>query len=612
MHVSGQREISGPSVVALPKSGGLADALFDRARTHPHGTVVSRPGKGGVTLHLDAQQLGDIVMALAKGLLVAGVRFGDRVGVMSQPRYEWTLLDYALWSIGAVTVPVPYNAPVAQAECILGGSEAIACFVEDVEGAMTVGPLLTRLPGLRHLWQLDTGALSQLESAGFTVEDHDVHRHRLAVMPDTPASIVHTSGTMGRPKGFLITHGSMMLGAAGLVDSFAEVFRTATDSGAGILLHAPFENLTTRMTQVAAVQAGVPLAHQPSATPAELSGTLRVVRPSVLVTGTRTLERFVADFRRSAETGGRVGSFGLAVDVAVQYAEAKERKRLGTGTGPTPKLAVQHDVFDRGVYTDFRQMLGERLRHVLVCGSGVRRRLGLLWAGAGVAVHESYGLAEAGGPVTVGPPDLVKCGTAGRPLPGTSVHVDEDGQIWVHSDRNADSCGVAGVRGSAPAPEWLATGDVGRLDDDGLLTVLGRAEDALVTSDGRRVLPLPLEEDIRAHPLIIDCVVVGHGRPYAAALITLDTEAVFHWLRMCDHRAPTVHELPSDSALQSEITRAVLAANKRAPQGCGVRTFRLLVRQFTVEQGLLTSSLQPRRRQIEERFASDVDALYTT
>lgn len=606
MNTSGPNQVSNPTVVHIPKLGGLADMVFDRGAGNPR-EVAIRIRQGGRLHDIEAFAFGQDVMSVAKGLLSAGVRGGDRVGVMSRPRYEWTLLDFALWSLGALPVPVPHDAPADLAEWILKDVEACACIVEDTNQAMTVAPLLSRLRSLRHLWQMDTGALNELRAAGRPCHDQDVHQYRLSLTADSPATIVHTAGSMGRPKACLITHGNLRRAAGNLLHAYGSAFREG--SSGGVLLYAPFQHLTTRVMQNAALLGRIPLSHQVPCSPSALTRVLRTARPAILLAETHTAEGMVAAFRETAEVDGRMGSFGLAVDVAVRYAEAQERRRHGQGGGPGAKLALQHDLFDRNVYAPLRKALGGRLRHIVLCGTGVRRRLGLLWAGVGIDVHESYGLAETTGPVALGPPDRLKHGTAGRPLPGSSLYIDSVDQIWVHGAQNFRR--YVGEAGTARTPgDWIATGDIGRLDADGHLMVVGRVGDAFETAGGVRVVPLPLENEIRAHPLVVHCVVVGQRRPYPAALITLDLDAVAHWMHVSGRPTKAEDQVHTDTALQAEINRAVVAANKTAPPGSAIRTFRLLSRQFIVGHGLSASSVRPARAWVEERFKADIDALY--
>ncbi|MFE9043440.1 AMP-dependent synthetase/ligase [Streptomyces sp. NPDC007818] len=602
MNGPGPRDTRAPGAAPPPpRSGGLADIVWEETGAPRQRVAVSVRGAGGVR-HLTVRALRQEVLALAKGFLGSGIGPGDRVGVMCVTRYEWTLVDFALWSIGAASVPVPYGSPVAEAEWILGGSRARACVVEDVDQAMTVAPLLSRLPGLHRLWQLDAGGLDLLYRAGAGCDDSAVHRHRRAVGPGTVASVVHTAGTTGPPKACLITHGNLRAAADRLLHVYGDVLESR--EGVGVLLHAPFEDVTTRVVQLAALLTGGGIAHQPPCSPTELRATLKELRPDVLVTEPRTTEGLVAAFRESAEREGRAGAFGAALDIAVRHAEARERGGLGSGA----RVRVQHDVLDRRIYSDLRESLGGNLRHVLLCGTGMRRRPGLFWAGIGVRAHESYGLTELTGAVTLGPPGRLRQGTAGLPLPGTTLHVDETGHLWVRGEHTSTSYAADGA--PLPRHDWVATGDLGRLDPDGRLTVLGRVDDLLVTADGTQVMPLPLEEEVRAHPLVVHCVVVGHGRPYVGALITLDPRAVAHWLRMCGRRPLTPRELTHDPELLAEIHRVVLTANRKAPAGAAIRTFRVLPGRFTAEQGLLTRASQPRRRRVEQVHAAEVEALY--
>ncbi|MFF0483227.1 AMP-dependent synthetase/ligase [Streptomyces sp. NPDC004435] len=605
MSSSGLRQISIPPAVDIPRTGGLADTLSDRCRDRPDGDAVWIRA-GDTRRAIGVRAFREDVMAVAKGLLAAGVGFGDRVGVMCRPRYEWTLLDFALWSLGALPVPVPHDAPVARAERILRDAGARACVVEDVDQAMTVGPLLSRLPGLRDLWQLDSGAMDALRTAGAWLHDEEVEQHRRAVLADTPATVVHTAGTTGAPKACLLTHGNLRAAAGNLLHACEGMFQ----QDAVLLLHTPFDHPTTRVAQLAAVMSGAPLAYQGPCSSVELGRALRTLRPSLLLAEPPAVEGLVAGLREAAETEGRVGSFSVAVDVAVRYAEARERRSLGTGGGPGPKLAVQHELFDRNLYAAFRESLGGRLRNVVLCGSGLRRRMGLLCAGAGLDVHETYGLAETTGTVTLGPPGRTRHGTAGRPLPGTSLCLDEDEQIWVRGPQTLH--GYVGDRAAVRASHgWLPTGDIGRIDDEGYLTVAGRLADTFVTAAGVRIVPTPLEDAVRAHPLVGHCVVVGEGRPFPAALVTLDLEAVAHWLHVSGRPETSLRRIHEDRALQSEVNRAVVAANKSAPPGSAIRAFRLLTRRPTVEHGLLTSSMRPIRARIEERLGTDIEALYS-
>ncbi|MFE0043867.1 AMP-dependent synthetase/ligase [Streptomyces albireticuli] len=605
------REFTVPPLVTSPHVGGLADTVFAHAERDPGRVALGRRDAGGAWRDVTAAVFRDEVLALAKGLLAEGVRFGDRVAVMSRTRYEWTLFDFALWSIGAQPVPLYPTASAEQVFWILRDAGVTACVVEHEDHAMTVGSVVDRLPRLTRLWQLDAGAVAALTAAGERIGDEVVHRHRRAVTPSSPATVVHTSGTTGRPRGCVLTHANFMAEADNVVARYGSVFRSRPGDEAATLLFLPLAHVFGRMVQVAAVRGRVKLGHQPELTAAELLPALRGFRPTFVLAVPYVFERLFAEARRTAEGAGRGEPFGKAVDVAVRYAEARERRAFGLGPGPGAALRGRHRLYDRLVYAKVREALGGRVRHAMSGGSAMDRRLGLFFAGAGVSVLEGYGLTETTGAAVANPPGRTRFGTVGQPVPGTSVRLADDGEVWLRGGQV-----FAGYLDDPKATEavlrdgWLATGDLGTLDADGYLTITGRKKEILVTSGGKSVSPLPLEERVRAHPLVAHCVVVGNDRPYVGALITLDQEAVTHWLRMRGRPAPEWTVLIRDPDVEAEVRRAVVAANTMVSQAESIRAFRILGGQFTEGRGLLTPSLKLRRKVVEEVYAREVEELY--
>lgn len=605
------REFSVPPLATAPQVGGLADTVFDRAAEDPDRVALARKDADGTWREVTAGQFRDEVLALAKGLLAEGVRFGDRVGIMARTRYEWTLFDYAIWAVGAQSVPVYPTSSAEQLRWILWDSGATACVVEHEDHAMTVGSVVDRLPQLRRLWQLDTGAVEHLCAAGERLEDDVVHRHRLALTPDSPATVVYTSGTTGRPKGCVLTHANFMAETDNIIEAYAHILRPRPGFEPSSLLFLPLAHVLGRMSQVGAFRAGAVLGHQPAMDAESLLPDLAAFQPTFIIAVPYVFERIFRAARRRAEREGRLGAFDKAVDVAVRYAQAQEHKAFGTGPGPGPGLRMRHQVYDKLVYAKLREALGGRCRHAMSGGSAMERRLGLFLDGAGIRVFEGYGLTETTAAATANPPDRTRFGTVGRPIPGTSVRIAEDGEIWLR--------GGQVFPGYLNAPEatdrtlrdgWLATGDLGSLDEDGYLTITGRKKDILVTSGGKSVAPQVLERAVCNHPLVSQCLVVGNDRPFVAALVTLDPEAVSHWLRMRDKPAVTAAELVRDPDLETEIRRAVVSANTQVSQAESIRTFRILAHQFTEEHGLLTPSLKLRRKAIEQAYAKEIEALY--
>lgn len=605
------REFTVPPMAAAPHVGGLADVVFDYAEEDPHRIALGRKDASGKWLDVTSGTFRDEVLALAKGLIAHGVRFGDRVALMSRTRYEWTLFDFALWAVGAQSVPVYPTSSAEQVLWMLHDAEVSAVMVEHEDHAMTVASVIDQLPQLKRLWQLDTDAVSELVAAGAHVEDEVVHRHRRAVTPDSVATVIYTSGTTGRPKGCVITHANFMFETETMASRWESVFHSRPGDEAATLLFLPLAHVFGRMVEVTAIRGRVKLGHQPELSAKALMPDLVTFRPTFILAVPYIFEKVFNGARRKAETEGRLGPFDKAVDIAVKYAEAMEARAFGTGPGPSAGLRMQHQFFDKVVYKKVREAMGGRIRHAMSGGSGMERQLGLFFAGAGVTVYEGYGLTETTAAATANPPERTRYGTVGQPIPGTTVHIAADGEIWVYG-RNVFS-GYLGDPKSTDAvlnDGWLATGDLGALDEDGYLTITGRKKEILVTSGGKSVSPAGLEERVRAHPLVAQCIVVGNDRPYIAALVTVDQESVEHWLAMQGRQRLSPGELVRDPDLEMEVRRAVVAANTAVSQAESIRTFRILAHQFTEEHGLLTPSLKLKRKAIETAYAAEVDALY--
>ncbi|MEE4546032.1 long-chain fatty acid--CoA ligase [Streptomyces sp. V4-01] len=605
------RQFTVPPLVTTPQAGGLADAVFGNAEQSPDQVVLGRADGRGGWLEITAAQFRDEVVAVAKGLLAEGVRFGDRVAIMSRTRYEWTLFDFALWAIGAQSVPVYPTSSSDQVRWMLHDSDAVAAIVEHEDHAMTIGAAVDELPLLTRLWQLDADCVGELTEAGRLIGDDVVERHRLAVTPDAPATVIYTSGTTGRPKGCVLSHANFMAETDNVVARWEPVFANKPGEEPSTLLFLPLAHVFGRMVEVACVRHRIRLGHQPSMAAADVIPDLATFRPTFVLAVPYVFEKVFQAARRKAEAGGKLGVFDKAVDVAVRHAEAMEARAFGTGPGPGTGLRMQHQLYDKLVYSKVREALGGRVRHGISGGSAMERRLGLFFSGAGVTIYEGYGLTESTAAATANPPEQTRFGTVGLPVPGTTVLIGEDGEIWLrggqifHGYLNNEKATDEVLREG-----WLATGDIGSLDEDGYLTITGRKKEILVTSGGKSVSPVALEEKVRAHPLVAQCVAVGNNRPFVAALITLDPEAVTHWLTMRGKPDMPPSELVHDSELELEIRRAVAAANTLVSQAESIRTFRILAAQFSEERGTLTPSLKLKRRVIETVYAAEVDALY--
>ncbi|MFE2965823.1 AMP-dependent synthetase/ligase [Streptomyces sp. NPDC059340] len=605
------REFTNPPLASAPPVGGLADVVFDHAQEDPLRAAFGRKDENEQWRDVTAAEFRDEVLALAKGLLAQGIRFGDRVAIMSRTRYEWTLFDYALWTIGAHVVPMYSTSSAEQVFWMLHDAQVSAAVVEHEDHAMTIATVIDRLPQLHKLWQLDSGAVQELYEAGAGIDDEVVHRHRRAVTPESIATIIYTSGTTGRPKGCVISHANFMAEASTVIGLMEPIFTSKRDNGASTLLFLPLAHVFGRMVQVAGVLGKVKLGHQPQMHAAVLLPDLAAFQPTFILAVPYIFEKVFNAARRKAEKDGKAGAFEKAVEVAVRYADAIEAKAWGIGAGPSASLRMQHQFFDKVVYTKMRAAMGGRVRHAVSGGSAMDRRLGLFFAGAGIQIYEGYGLTETTAAAVVTPPERTRYGTVGQAIPGTTVHIADDGEIWLHGGNIFQGyLNDPKATDAALHDGWLATGDLGTLDEDGFLTITGRKKEILVTSGGKSVSPGVLEERVRDHPLVAQCIVVGNDRPYIAALVTLDSEAVEHWLQMRGKARLSPSDLVRDPDLETEVRRAVVAANTLVSQAESIRTFRILANQFTEEHGLLTPSLKLKRKAIENAYATEVEALY--
>ncbi|MCQ4082363.1 AMP-dependent synthetase/ligase [Streptomyces sp. RB6PN25] len=604
------REITEPVLVTTPQVGGLADTLFENAVKRPD-TVQFGRKLDGRWADVTTAEFRDQVMALARGLLAQGVRFGDRVAIMSRTRYEWTLFDFALWTIGAQPVPVYPTSSSEQLGWILQETAAVGCVLEHDGHAMTLGSVVDGLPELARVWQLDAGAVEQLTADGERIGEEVVHRHRLAVTPDAVATVIYTSGTTGRPRGCVLTHSNFMAECDNLIARWRPIFEPGGGEQPSTLLFLPLAHVFGRMVEVAAIRAGGRLGHQPDMSAEALLPDFAAFRPTFVLAVPYVFEKIFKAARRKAQQAGNLTVFDQAAEVAVRFAEACERRAFGTGPGPTAALRVQHRFFDALVYRKVRQAMGGKVQNAVSGGSTMGRRVGLFFDGAGVTIYEGYGLTESTAAATANPPGRVRFGTVGRPVPGTTVHLTDDGEIILRGG-TVFSGYLGDAEGTAEALQdgWLRTGDLGVLDDDGYLTITGRKKEIIVTASGKNLLPAILEQRVQDHPLIEQCLVVGNDRPYVAALVTLDPDATAHWLAMRGKPPLGPQDLVRDAALHAEVRRAVSAANTLVSKAESIRTFRIVPTPFTEERGLVTPSRKLRRRAIEDAYAKEIEALY--
>ncbi|WP_069174490.1 AMP-dependent synthetase/ligase [Streptomyces griseus] len=606
------REASVPRFAPIVRSGSLAEIPFDNAREAPSEAVLSRKRADGSWQDVSAADFAAEVLAVAKGLVAEGLQPGDRVAIMAPTTYEWTLLDFASWVAGLVTVPVYPTSSAFQTRWILQDSGAAACAVEGKELGRMVSLERQQLGDLTHLWQLDTGVIGRLKKLGRHIPDAVIAARRATLGPDTPATLIYTSGTTGRPKGCVLTHGNFFAEVDNAIALLHPVFTSVSKRPASTLLFLPLSHVFGRMVAIGCMRARVRLGHAPSIRTEDLLADLAGFRPSFLLAIPYVLEKVYNTGRATAEKMGRVSSFDRAARVAERYGEAVEAAEHGTGPGPGLGLRAARALYDPLVYRRIRAALGGQVRYVICGGSPLGSRLAAFYAGAGIQIFEGYGLTETTAAATVTPPLKPRLGTVGWPLPGTAVRIADDGEVLLRGGQVFRGYWDTARNEAVPDRDdgWFATGDLGALDEEGYLTITGRKKDILITSGGKNVIPAPLEDWLRAHPLVSQCIVVGDNRPFVSALITLEPDGLAHWRRMRKKEGVPLSELVRDEELRSTLQRAVDEANRLVSRAESIRTFTVLPKDFTEESGHLTPSLKLKRDAITRDFAEEIEALY--
>ncbi|WP_030812858.1 AMP-dependent synthetase/ligase [Streptomyces sp. NRRL S-337] len=595
------REFSLPALYEVPADGNLTDLIRRNAAQHPDVAVMGRKVNGGWQDVTAATFLAE-VRAAAKGLMASGIQPGDRVGLMSRTRYEWTLLDFAIWSAGAITVPVYETSSAEQIQWILGDSGAVACLVETPTHEATVESVRDRLPDLENIWQIERDAIARLRAAGAGITDDEVDARSALADADAPATIVYTSGTTGRPKGCVLSHRSFFAECGNVVERLRPLFRTGDSS---VLLFLPIAHVFGRLVQVASVMAPIKLGHAPDIK--NLTEDLASFRPTLVLGVPRVFEKVYNSARAKAQADGKGKIFDKAADTAIAYSRA-----LDTPEGPPLGLKLKYKVFDRLVYGKLRAVLGGRATHAISGGAPLGDRLGHFYRGIGFTALEGYGLTESCAATAFNPWDRQKIGTVGQPLPGSVVRIADDGEVLLHGEHLfTEYWNNPTATEEALSDGWFHTGDLGTLDEDGYLAITGRKKEILVTAGGKNVAPAVIEDRIRAHALIAECMVVGDGRPFIGALVTLDEEFLPRWAE--EHGRPagsTPAELASDPELLAAVQRAVDDGNAAVSQAESVRKFRILPTQFTEESGHVTPSLKLKRNVVAKDFAEEIEAIY--
>jgi long-chain acyl-CoA synthetase len=592
-------EITTPAIVPTATEGNLTNLIAERAWFEPERVTMSRP-LGDGWQPVTAREVEEEVRATAKGLIAAGIQIGDRVAIMARTRYEWTILDFAIWYAGGCVVPIYETSSAEQVDWILNDSGAVGLIVETPthkELALTVLPSHTK-----HVWVMTEDVLSTLRNAGSNISDDEIDRRRNALVPSSLATLIYTSGTTGRPKGVQLTHSNFLSECGNVVEGASDLF---LKPGGSTLLFLPVAHVFGRMVQIGAIRAGLHLAHC-SDPVGRLQPDMASFKPTFVLAVPRIFEKIYNGAEAKAEAAGKGKIFRKAAAVAIAYSEAQDKR------GFNPMLTLKHALFDKLVYAKIRAAMGGAVEAAISGGAPLGVRLGHFYRGAGITILEGYGLTETTAGATLNLTNHLRIGSVGRPIPGNAVKIAEDGEVLIR--------GPIVMRGywqnDAANQEvfdgqWFKSGDLGRLDDEGFLYITGRKKELIVTAGGKNVAPAVLEDRLRAHPLVSQCMVVGDNQPFIASLITVDQDMLKGWIAANNKSGATMDTLRNDPDLIAVIQTAVDEANKAVSKAESIRKFTILPTDFTIAGGQLTAKLSLKRHVIGEQYAAEIAALFT-
>lgn len=596
------REISVPAPFTVGEHDNVAAMVFEHERDDPDYVIYQRL-IDGVWTDVTCAEAANQIRAAALGLISLGVQAGDRVVIFSATRYEWAILDFAILAVGAVTVPIYETSSAEQVRWVLQDSEAVVLFAETDSHATMVAELSGSVPALREVLQIagsGPNALDRLTEAGASVDPAELTARLAALRSTDPATLIYTSGTTGRPKGCQLTQSNLVHEIKGARAYHPTLLR----KGERLLVFLPLAHVLARAISMAAFHSKVTVGFTSDIK--NLLPMLAVFKPTVVVSVPRVFEKVYNTAEQNAANTGKGRIFAIAAQTAVDWSEACDRG------GPGLLLRAKHAVFDRLVYRKLRAALGGNCRAAVSGGAPLGARLGHFYRGAGLTIYEGYGLSGTSGGVAISQFNDLKIGTVGKPVPGNSLRIADDGELLVRGGvvfsgywRNEQATTEAFTDG------WFKTGDLGAVDEDGFLTITGRKKEIIVTAGGKNVAPAVLEDQLRAHPLISQAVVVGDAKPFIGALITIDPEAFEGWKQRNSKTAgASVGDLATDPDLIAEIDAAVKQANLAVSHAESIRKFRILPVDFTEDTGELTPTMKVKRKVVAEKFASDIEAIY--
>lgn len=596
------RHSSVPALVPAVTSGNVTDHVEFNANQFPSAPLIAIEEHGSWHA-MSATVFRDEVRAVAKGLIADGIAAGDRVAIFSRTRHEWTIADYAIWYAGGITVPIYETSSAEQVQWIMQDSKVVATFFEAQRTLHPFREVQSTVPEMAHEYIFADGGLDDLKKRGVSISDADLDQRRSIASPRDTATIIYTSGTTGRPKGCILTHGNLMNECDNLIEGIPDVF---AKEGASTLLFLPLAHVFGRLIQLAMIRARVTIGHSPN--PGTLLRDLEGFKPTFLLAVPRVFEKVYNGASQKAHDASSVKGkiFDAATATAISYSTS-----LDEG-GPSAALKAKHAIFDHLVYSKLRTAMGGRVTHAISGGASLGPRLGHYFRGLGLTVLEGYGLTETTAGATLNIPGAIKIGSVGKPVFGTEVTIADDGEILIRGHHvfagywNND----AATKEAINSEGWFHSGDVGTIDDDGFLYITGRKKELLVTSAGKNVAPTVLEDRLRSHPLVSQCVVVGDGRPFIAALVTLDPDALPGILAAHNIPVAPPETLVDNPEVRAIVQQAVNYANEAVSNSEAIKKFVILPMDLTIENGYLTPKLSIKRHVINQDFAAVINDIY--
>lgn len=590
-----------PSLVETSANESITDLLLNRVRKTPNIPLFAIEKTPGVWTDVSAKDFHEQVKDLAKGFIAAGIRPGDAVGIMSRTRYEWALVDFALWFAGAVSVPIYETSAPAQIEWVLSDSDAVALIIENSEHQKRFESIKAMVPSVKKVWKLEEDSLVKLVAEGKDISDDQLEKARASLNLDSLATIIYTSGTTGKPKGCELSHRGFVDLSKNAMLELPEVVK----EGTATVLFLPLAHVYARFISILCVHAGIKVGHQPDTT--NVAAAMQSFHPDFLLAVPRVFEKVYNSAEQKAEAGGKGKIFRKAVQVAIDYSRGLDKKG-----GPSLLLKVEHKLFDILVYKKLRAAMGGKVKYAVSGGAPLGERLGHFFRSIGLIVLEGYGLTETSAPAMIGRATDAKIGKVGRVLPGCAVKIADDGEILLK--------GSNVLRGYWKNPEatkatmegdWFKTGDIGELDDEGFITITGRKKELIVTAGGKNVAPTALEDPLRASPIIGQAVVIGDQRPFVAALLSLDPEMMPVWLANNGQPSDlTLSQAAKNPRVLQELQKAVDEVNSTVSNAEAIKKFEVIDSELSEKSGHLTPSLKIKREAVTRDFAPIIEQIY--